>query len=436
MMEKLKTIVLTLLVALSLIQTYMLVYNQPDFYPVTQEEYLETELIGTQQSADNLIFPKDILLHMGDGTHRLLYPKLPYYERIFERIQQRVFEGIEVVPTGALSRSVWRVNKLGIELRISDAIPMPLLQHVLQLPAEAADDDVRIERIWITLTDEPNEVRTFLYTDQPTLIYEAARADLKSEDIEQFVMYHGLFTSYERWHGQVYLPKRDLVYAELQVPYFQFTPDQLQQSLFVDPGNSHKILERDGTEIYTDGRRGLQIHQRNRWMSYTDPVPGNRYLNQMEDLFAAVRFINQHGGWNGAYALEGLPDDEQMMFSFRAYMQSARNYAALPLLSQRNAPFGYIQVQLQNGIITHYERSLLNLEIDHAQPVRLVSLIGGEHLKEALLSHYSRYSIADVYPAYRPQLLDGTMVLTPVWAVQLTDGSTEILPDSVRQSAE
>lgn len=437
MIEKLKSIALTLLIALSLIQTYMLAYSQPEFYPVMQEEYLETELIGTQQSIDNLIFPKDIVLHMGDGSHRLLYPKLQYYERIYDRIQQRSFDRIEEVPARELPRSDWRTNKTGIELRFGETIPLFLLQHVLQLHVDMADADVHIERIWITLTDQPGEVKTYFFTNQPTLVYEANQADLKTEDIEQLVMmYEGIFTPYERWHGQLYLPEKDVTYTELEVPYFQFTPDQLQQSLFVDPGNSHKILERDGTEIYTDGRRGLQINQRNRWMSYTDPVPGNRYFNLKEDLYAAVRFVNQHGGWNGEYLLEGLPDDEQMLLSFRAYLQSARNYVSLPILSQRNSPFGYIQVQLQNGTITHYERSLLNLNIEEGKPNRLVSLIGGESLKEALLEQYSRYSITSVYPAYRPQLNEGYMVLTPVWAVQLTDGTIEVLPAKASVIAE
>lgn len=430
MIEKMKSIVLTLLILLSLLQTYLLAYSQPDFHPVLQEEYLETELIGTQLTVDQLIYPKDIVLHLGDGNHHLLYPKLYFYEKVYETIQQRMFQGLQLVPYSHLPLSNWRATNPGIELRFQEAISLRVLENVLQLHVDPAYLDVRVETIWLTLTNEGEEVKTYFFTDQPTEVYEAVQADLKAEDVEQLVyMYEQLFTSYEQWNEQVYIPQEDMMIAALKVPTFSFTADQLQKSLFVDPGNSHKLLERDGTEIFTDGKRGLQMNHRNRWMSYTDPVPGISDVDIVEDLYSSVRFVNQHGGWNSDYLLETILSEDQNTFHFRAYIPSARSYISLPIVSDRDDPFGYIEIQLINGTVTRYERSLLNLSIEEAQPQSLVSMMSGERLKEALLAKYSRSNIADVYPVYRPQLDEGFIILKPVWAVRLTDGSTEILSD-------
>ena len=89
----------------------------------------------------------------------------------------------------------------------------------------------------------------------------------------------------------------------------QYTPEQLQKSLFVDPGTSRNLLDRDGTEIYTDGKRGLQIYHGRHWMSYSDPVaPVETNAASQESLLVAVEFINRHGGWDGDYLMSEIEE--------------------------------------------------------------------------------------------------------------------------------
>lgn len=430
MIERLKTIALVLLVGSSLLQSYLLVYSKPDFDPATQNEYVETELIGTSLKIEQLIYPQDMVIHFGNDEHSVVYPHFYFYDRIMDEIQRHVFDGLKQLPPSQLPNTEWYRTQPGIELRFSDNLPLSLLDDVLQLQLGSTDPSLRIERIWITLTEQTDDVRIYFYTNQTSQVYEVIRSDLKVDDIEQLtVAQTGWLTPYERWFGQLYLPVRSLTFAQLFVPTFSFTPEQMQKSIFVDPGMSHNLLERDGTEIFTDGKKGLQINHRHRWLSYSDPGgPARRETGLKEDLLTAVQFVNQQGGWNGQYLLTEIPREKQPSFIFRAYVPAARHYVALPIISNVVRPFGYIQLQLQNGQVTNYERSLVNLNGDEIETGRLQQLEGGEDLKKVLSERHGRYSIASVFPAYFPQFTEDGMELRPVWAVELNDGTIELLP--------
>ena len=88
----------------------------------------------------------------------------------------------------------------------------------------------------------------------------------------------------------------------------------MQKNLFFDPGVTRAISDRSGSQIYTDGKRGLQIEQNGKWISYTDPVAGQKLQDdESENVYAAITFINQHGGWDGLHRFihAGTYEDSQ-----------------------------------------------------------------------------------------------------------------------------
>lgn len=85
----------------------------------------------------------------------------------------------------------------------------------------------------------------------------------------------------------------------------------MKQSLFVDPGITRYLKERDGSEIYTDSKRGFQLNRDLRWITYSDPVaPVESKSEVLENLLAGIKFINQHIGWDGKYMVARTPQKQ------------------------------------------------------------------------------------------------------------------------------
>ncbi|WP_199616950.1 YycH family regulatory protein [Paenibacillus alkalitolerans] len=428
-MEKVKTLVLTVLVGASLVQSYLLAYSSPKFDTMIPVDYVESKLEGTQAELSQLLFPKDIVLHFGDDQHTILYPNMTFYQMILDVVKQRTFDGIREageLPSGQSPR-----DSLGLEIRFPSGIPFTLLEQIMQLKGDSLADAKPVDRIWIFTRADRDEVRVFFAGSGGT-VYEAAKADLTVKDVERFVAFGSARTKYRMYGGRHYLPAEPLQMVGYELNYRLFTAEQLQRSLFPDPYSTRILRERNGSEIYTDGKRGLRLSTGQHWMSYSDPAaPVEGTHNELRTSLSAVQFINRHGGWNGNYMVSALRresavSDEQTIW-FRQY---AGNYpGSFPIVSSEGGlPFGTIRLTLQNGVVTAYERSVIQLEGEKSER-KLKELPGGETLEDMLRSYEKYELVRNVMPAYR-LLLDeenDKATLEPIWSVELIDGTYEAL---------
>lgn len=417
MMEKLKSFFLVFLITSSLLQSYLLAYSKPNHDPITETEYIETELLGEQQEVNQMIYPQQIIMHTVEEKHTILYPDTPFYNMIYDKVKQRSFEGFREI---TMSMSGWdeiRHRTDGVEIQFKDGIPLRILSEIMLLEEETFYSSDYIDRIWITITENREEVRAFFFSDSDLNVYEATRVDLTVRDLEQFVGFGEYLPNYVVKQNKYYTPVESMDYVAYRLSYDKYTLEQLQNSLFVDPSISRKILERDGTEIITDGKRGLQIDREQEWMSYSDPVAVVEFGNDVrENLVAAVHFINRHGGWNGKYMINHVSINRNQNFTFRHY------YDSLPIISPSTFNIGYMKIILQKGTVSNYERSLINFDYSNMEK-RMVTLPGGEELDQLLQSYPGIQRVASLIPAYYPIITDDYIDLIPKWAVEMTDGS-------------
>ncbi|TMV47998.1 hypothetical protein FE783_18705 [Paenibacillus mesophilus] len=423
MIEKFKSAILAFLVLASLLQSYMLIFSSPRQMPTNQAEYVQTDRIGTQMTTEELIFPEQIVLHTGKQTHMALYPNHLHFKEIMKMLKGRTFDNFRrsgVVQTG-LDWEEIRNKQAGVEVRFQrGGVPFSILKSVFQLRGDLPLDTEGVNRIWIYVNRDADEVRTFFQSDYNT--YEA-RADLNNKNIEQMVGFGELLVTYHI-KDDFYLPDQPLEVANYKIAVNTMPIDQLQKTLFVDPRNTRNFRKNDGSEMYTDGKRGLQVKPDQLWMSYTDPIPAVDSRNDVrENLNAAVQFINQHGGWNGSFMAKSLTQSQlvgRQQFTFRQY------YDSFPIISDRSDNFGLIRTVLQNRVVANYERSMMML--DNTKVERSLKTIEGGKALDDLLNAYARRNlIVAVTPAYQPIVRDKLMELNPVWAVELRDGTYDIL---------
>lgn len=430
MKEKIKSLALALLVVCSLIQSYFLIYQLPGSNPVvkTENDYIRTENMGASLEAETMLFPAQIAVHMGEGKHTLFYPDSTFYNLIYSRLKGRQFDGFQRYAVDNVNWTEIRSQNIGVELEFGGGVPIGLLQRVMQIASDPLFDAESINRLLIYNTGTEDQVRVFFFSSRGDVVYEATKADLTMQDVQQQVDFGKDWVPYMLEEGY-YLPEQVVDMVQVGLGIGLYSTEQMQRSLFFDPSITRYIREKDGSEIYTDGKRSLQVRQDRNWINYTDPAaPSAGENSPSKNVLSAVDFVNQHGGWNGKYRLEQMNDGaggNQQRVVFQQYYGTGPS-GAFPILDLAAFHYGVISLEVRQGTITGYERSLI-YDAGEGWEKQVVSLPGGQPLREQLAKLKEEARIARLYPAYVPSLTDQGLLLKPMWVVELGNGATRVL---------
>ncbi|WP_342416112.1 two-component system activity regulator YycH [Paenibacillus sp. FSL R10-2782] len=420
MRERLKSWALILLVASSLVQSYFLIYRLPgsDSVLTSETNYVKTESMGQEKKIEKLVFPDKMLIHQGQNKHTVFYPGVAFYDLIFTRLESRSFNSFQRRSIQSADWARIRSENEGMELSFSGGVPVSLLERVMRLTPDSVFQGETINRIWIYIDEKNAKPHALFFSARGDVVYEANQFDMTMEDIRQHVNFAKNAPLYELVDNQYYIPADNLETVQPVVYAGLFTTEQMQRNLFFDPGITRNIQEKDGSQIYTDSKRSLQIKQEQRWMSYTDPsAPGAGGSSSVRDVLAAVDFVNQHGGWDASYQLKMRSSDES-----RTNVLFQQYYGSYPVLDTPSFRFGTILLEIQQETASVYDRSLLYLK-GGEQSSKKVMLPGGETLKKQLEAVAKGITIRDLTPVYQPELINDGLKLVPEWRVTLGDGS-------------
>ncbi|MEK4248479.1 YycH family regulatory protein [Paenibacillus sp. FSL W7-1287] len=430
MIERAKTGILILLVALSLVQTYFLAYRMPWLGTTTRsdQDYVNTELLGQGSNVEQVVFPEELILHLGSDEHAMIYPNTQFYELIVrQRLASREFKGFQVLVNPGLNWEEIRREHKGIELSFTKGISFELLKKLMKLDTEGGvQDSVMLSGVLIFAQEESEEVLAYFFDQNGSTVYQALHVDLTVKDIGDYIGFGQYLPRFTYMHGQLYVANEPIQATEYLYSYEVFTPEQMQRSLFFDSSTTRAIVNRSGSQIYTDGKRGLKVEQNGLWISYTNSVASQSSSAAFnENVYLAVDFVNQHGGWDTTYQLVNIPTVEERYVRFRKYIDQ------YPVIDISPFHYGYVHLGVQQGVVVEYERSLIKLpQQEERKEIRW--LYGGNLLQNQLETYGRTDEIVTIYPALKvvPQQ-EQRIEFLPVWAVLLEDGSEEVLMDAM-----
>jgi regulatory protein YycH of two-component signal transduction system YycFG len=424
-LEKGKTILLVLLVCSSLVQSYLLAFHSSDFEPILEEDYVETEMLGSQETAENLLFPSQIVLHANAESQTVIYPSHTFYDIIYDDMRKWSFNGIRISAESVNELRMQKSELPGVELQFKSGMPMSILALFPPVEVDFISTVERVQTIWVSLNATGDGVDVHLINEDETAVYEIMNTDLPVSKVMEYVGFGEIQPQYSSYIDSLIIPIEEFAMERLVYKYTSITSEQMENMLFPDPGTNRNLPTRDGTEIYSDGKRGLQIKRDQLWMNYTDPIaPVGDQPSHLEDLKTAVQFVNQRGGWNGRFRISYVAPtltDQGQRFEFRQYLGDH------PVIQQESDLFGYMAVTLQRGTVSEYERSLIM--IDPYPSTRTdTKLPGGDVLERRLLEYSNLYNIAAVFPAYKPVITPEYVEFVPIWGIELENGLIEELP--------
>lgn len=437
MKEQIKSGLLILLITVSLVQSYFLIYRMPGADSVVNSDagYVQAEDIGPRSTIENMILPDKMIVHMTGDRHTIFYPASTPYMTIYKELRESSFNQFRRLSIQSIDWNKIR-SDAGIELTFTSGIPVSLLERAMDLNPDSLFEGDSVNRIWIYNAADSQTPKAYFFSASGDVVYEATELDWTTADVTRSVLLGENGINYEYMPAGYYVPQTGPSIPTVTLKMDSLTTQQMQRNLFFNPGATRNINEENGTEIYTDSKRSLQVDSRQKWMTYTDPTAPTAGNNNMADnVMSAVDFVNQHGGWPGMYMLTLKNNGEnQGAITFREY------YRSYPIMDTDKLKFGYIQLVVDHNTVSSYERSMLYLSADTAQSEesslrpgssansRIQTLPGGEELQRMLDTQIEAgQQVVDLYPAYRPTLGNGIVILTPVWMVNLQSGETQVL---------
>lgn len=435
MLERLKNTVLILLVVLSILFTGLIWTSQPQYDFIQSTAYQERELLGESRGLEELVRPRQIIFHLGEAKHAVAYPEMGPYRNVLEN-GLKEWDIFNITPK-YLNRDQWEellTSRQGVEIEYPTGIPVDSLQRLLPIKEDLPKQLKDVSSVWYYIEPDSNNVVALLISKKHEQTFQAktglsadsflAKYVVQGESLTQYKAYHTTAVQTEvipaSFFHLVYLPLENMHGNNFDFFYRPITSEAMQQALFIDPSIVRRIQERDGAVLFTDGKRSMQVNRTHEGMIYYDPFMGKTSSNE-STLYDAITFVNEHHGWTDRYYLESIQNESDgTTFIFRKY------FSRYPIVSFQNSnlnmDYSAITIKMVGGIITEYQRPLIELDRHYAN--RSVRILTGDELIQRL--HWDGISLLDVndlYLAREVRFGQDYVRLHQVWVVELKDGS-------------
>ncbi|MCF6139092.1 YycH family regulatory protein [Pseudalkalibacillus berkeleyi] len=430
--EKIKSALLFLLIALSIFLTWNLWTYTPNINVLENEAPIKTAIEeGKKERLSNIIQPKQIIIHQ-DGKHFWAYAKSQ--KRLYKQLQSATLvngefvnfkqnaarDEIEIIyPTSiplevlketfTFSNNNFLSNKSGNveKVQVFKDNDQWKLQFVLENPPKGENpSDFKIPQFELT-SDMQNTINS--------LITKTLEAGPKAEVSKVYIT--------EEDTEPVYLPKE-----KMEIKSYSFFTNEVNIDQFVKA----LLLSKDvASRKFTNPNKILYMKLRNQITYYEDSKEFT-YINwknqedgiQQNPIIQSLDFMNNHQGWIGEendyhlYHYDSQLNSEtkstQKDLHYRMVMQGFPVVDDIPSNS-----ISKIEIEWMNNQAGKYSRSLMypHSVIEWSN----VTVPDGEAVKKALerkLEVYPTTQISDVmlgYKAIEKDPASGDYVLTPTW---------------------
>lgn len=432
MREKIKSIILFILVINSLVLTSLLIFYHPDSQNVSLSEYLPRLELGSEISHEKVIEPKETIFHFGENKHTLVKANKYTQHLLVSEMSEWSFYDFTNVDNSIDWRELIE-NRRGVELIFPSSLPDTVLSINFKVISSNIQLD-EISRLWIFI-DEQDNVQAYFISDKKDKVY-LAKSTITSDNLNNYLslvedqpnfVYHWSYPIDEnkKIQNAYYIPNE-----EINLRAYNKAPEPLSindfiQLLFIDPSIVKKVdMDNENTMLFTDGNRSMQYYTHKEYISFFQPVSDNSKEKDInKDLFSSVRYINRHGGWDGDYNLSNIDDIQGgTSFIYRLYLDG---YEVIDYKSN----YGVIEIKVIDGIVSTFERSIILLN-NNTTP-NWVKVNTNDQLMELLEAKgIKEEDIQMIEIIYLMKDYQELIILEPYWRVKKVNGEVLEIPIS------
>lgn len=431
MKEKIKSIILLILVLNSLFLSWLLISYKPTNTFESISEYIPRIKFGQDTTLKQVTKPNQFIIHNQDNEHFVINSNNYGHEIILNEMEQWSFYNFSQIK----DKIDWVdliENNQGIEIIFPISLPDSLMQTMFKVVSSTELID-NVNRIWI-YDEQDGNVGAYFISDEEDIVYKA-QTSISVQKLNQYTHIasdqpkYNYYWSYPIDDNKLvdqayYLPNEGLT---IEVQRKIMTPVVIEdfiQLLFIDPSLVKRIeMENENNILFTDGNRSMQYFLDEKYISFFQPVTDNyRQIDLSKDAYASIRYVNQHGGWDGEYLLDYIEQASgSSYFKFKKYING------YPLLNEEGN-YGTIKLKTTDGIVSAFDRSIIFIE-NATQELRYEKTYSDKELFELLsVRNVLEEDIAKIELNYVIKTAFEFVLIDPYWIVYLSDGEIIKIP--------
>ncbi|MCA1065606.1 two-component system activity regulator YycH [Rossellomorea sp. AcN35-11] len=383
--EKIKSIILTLLVCISIFLTFNLWTYQPGYDTINSDEAYDVSVgdkIPENELNNVLIKPFKLFYHTGNRTvgtaDEFEIKKVIDQLRSFTLFDMKdlsreySMSEIEAVIHGAQK----------VEIVFPDSVPLSTYTQGLKVEEENRLNGL-FNRIILDLNHNGSDTGSIyfaLYKEGEKKFYESRVDRTSLETFEENFVQKAVY-NYNEYFKQtltkktIFLPKNPEDYYRYKYYTDLDSHEDYVKALFSDPNSVDKSFTDQG-EKYTNVYSLLKTNKEHNTLSYVNPSEEKNGGSSATSLLQnSMEFVNDHGGWTDEYRLFSISPLENKIV-YRLFMQD------YPVFNDN----GMAEISLVMGKETINEYNRPYFSLDFSDDLEEVTLQSGESVIDTLLS--------------------------------------------------
>ncbi|MHA6250306.1 YycH family regulatory protein [Oceanobacillus sp. CAU 1775] len=364
-LETIKSIILVLLIALSLVLSLSLWSYQPNSERALSGDVVTNDINAgglTDETKRSMVKPSDIVFHTA-GEH-YGYTEAIERDNLYVEMQEWTIAGFEA----SVAREQVAATDNRVELQFSDDIPMQIMNSLFNFEQEDIDlPSWSINRIYIHFIEDSKSLKVEFISRENNRVsagiinssdsYDRLASLITEIDPEILVKYIAVNEN----DLAFYIPE-----PAINLPAYSITPTEIDPTLFVNILFSNPAVVREtssqsiGETYFTDNRQ-MSVYQNRMRMEYVNhaapTVDEDIIISEVDLLDRSIININNHFGWTGNYRLDQV-DLATRNISFQLHYDGVPVFSNYKLATIRQA-WGIYQNSYQ---LIEYDRPLFLLE--------------------------------------------------------------------------
>ncbi|MEC2075627.1 YycH family regulatory protein [Metabacillus fastidiosus] len=448
--ELIKTIVLTLLVALSLFFTWA-IWTIPSSYDQFQNSaYQEGKKISNKtKDIHEVVQPYQILFHRNNEHYGALD------RNDIKKVWNEVYKW-QIVETKDISNQFSEEHFLNfvngedgkskVALLFYNELPIETFRSIFNwktdelspmrydriiIPSVKENENQRVQKLYFVSYSKRKVVETKVNDNDAILFINDI---LNDNDRHQKYF---AFNLNEK--DKLFLPENDVKMQEVNYFVGEIGGETLKQALFNNPKNVKRDISTSTNKTtYTDGTRVLNIFPNQQLVRYVNPTILDVVQPELGVIIKqSVDYVESHGGWTNDYILFNLGENyqEQEVVNFQL---SYNSYPVLDAFDSEKS-FGQTSITLRWGRneVASYDRPLYQLKASANTQERIMP---SGHSVVKLIKKNEETAVSNIknimlgYELVKPSSEESSVKLVPTWYIHFKDGSIKKIAEAQGKS--
>lgn len=367
-LETIKSIILTVLVGISLVLTYIQWTFQPGYEAYSEEnDLIQPVTISEERTIGEVVLPTKLLIHRNTGTFGT--GNVNTINEVMDLIKKWEFSQLnDITLTVHESDFFSFVHGEGkVELVFEDYVPLQLYNQVMKFQEEHSRS-WKFDRIIIDMKEyDGYQVPVYFVSylnngKDDRKIYQSSATGAEIESLQtKYYQLPSRLNVYDFYEvadvRRIYYPRNQNNEVSVDAYKFMSLPS-LDKEAFKDALFSNPSIVKSrwltGGEEYSDSYNLLRFNNNRNSLSFINPVGGTESLTPDIDILGnSIDFINGHAGWTDLFIYDNW-DKYKSIVTFNLY------YQGLPVFSEELQ----IPIDLQWGsqYIVNYTRPNFQLK--------------------------------------------------------------------------